>query len=158
MPERRPATTRQRTALFDDATRLVHAEYAEDLNLNDVARRIATSRRQLQRIYNEIGKTTFRDQLTQVRMQRAAELLSSNGHTVRAAMPSGARVVLVETLQDARRPDHAASLVDVHMLTQCDGGRQRSVPELQELLRASGLQPGAVHRTAGPALVEGVKP
>src|SRR3954451_15882589 len=83
MPERRPATTRQRTALFEDATRLVKADYAEDLNLNDVARRIATSRRQLQRIYNEIGRTTFRDQLTQVRMQRAAELLSQNGFTVR---------------------------------------------------------------------------
>ena len=83
MPERRPATTRQRTALFEDATRLVQAEFAEDLNLNDVARRIATSRRQLQRIYNEIGGTTFRDQLTQVRMERAAELLQRNGYTVR---------------------------------------------------------------------------
>jgi AraC family transcriptional regulator of adaptative response / methylphosphotriester-DNA alkyltransferase methyltransferase len=83
MPERRPATTRQRTALFEDATRLVNAEFAEDLNLNDVARRIATSRRQLQRIYNEIGGTTFRDQLTQVRMDRAAELLTTNNTTVR---------------------------------------------------------------------------
>jgi AraC family transcriptional regulator of adaptative response / methylphosphotriester-DNA alkyltransferase methyltransferase len=83
MPERRPATTRQRTALYEDATRLVHAEYADDLNLNDVARRIATSRRQLQRIYNEIGNTTFRDQLTQVRMERAALLLRQNGYTVR---------------------------------------------------------------------------
>ena len=83
MPERRPATTRQRTALYEDATRLVQAEFAEDLNLNDVARRIATSRRQLQRIYNEIGGTTFRDQLTRVRMERAAELLQRNGYTVR---------------------------------------------------------------------------
>jgi AraC-like DNA-binding protein len=83
MPERRPATTRQRTALYEDATRLVHAEFAEDLNLNDVARRIATSRRQLQRIYHEIGNTTFRDQLTRVRMERAAELLQRNGYTVR---------------------------------------------------------------------------
>lgn len=83
MPERRPATTVQRTALYEDATRLVEAEFAEDLNLNDVARRIATSRRQLQRIYHEIGNTTFRDQLTQVRMERAAQLLQQNGHTVR---------------------------------------------------------------------------
>ena len=83
MPERRPATTASRTALYEDATRLVEAEYGEELNLSDVARRIATSRRQLQRIYAEIGRTTFRDQLTRVRMQRAAELLSTNGHTVR---------------------------------------------------------------------------
>jgi AraC family transcriptional regulator of adaptative response / methylphosphotriester-DNA alkyltransferase methyltransferase len=83
MPERRPATTAQRTALYEDATALVRAEYAEDLNLNDVARRIATSRRQLQRIYSEIGRTTFRGQVAQVRMERAAELLSQDGHTVR---------------------------------------------------------------------------
>ena len=49
-----------------------------------------------------------------------------------------------------------ASLVDVHMLTQCDGGRQRSVAELQALLRAADLTPGTVVETAGPALVEGV--
>jgi hypothetical protein len=42
------------------------------------------------------------------------------------------------------------------MLTQCDGGRQRSVAELQALLRGAGLTPGAVIETAGPALVEGV--
>jgi hypothetical protein len=76
--------------------------------------------------------------------------------TVRAAMPSGARVVLVETLQHPRRPDRIASLVDVHMLAQCDGGRQRSVPELQALLERAGLRRGRVIKTAGPALVEGV--
>jgi hypothetical protein len=76
--------------------------------------------------------------------------------TVRAAMSPGAKVVLVERLQDPDRPDPVASLVDVQMLTQCDGGRQRSVAELQALLRSAGLRRGAVHRTAGPALVEGV--
>jgi transcriptional regulator GlxA family with amidase domain len=82
MPERRPATISQRTALFDDATRVVEADYGDDLSLNDVARRIATSRRQLQRIYAEIGGTTFRDQLTSVRMQRAADLLVDGGRTM----------------------------------------------------------------------------
>jgi transcriptional regulator GlxA family with amidase domain len=82
MPERRPATISQRTALFDDATRDVEADYGDDLSLNDVARRIATSRRQLQRIYAEIGGTTFRDQLTSVRMQRAADLLVDGGRTM----------------------------------------------------------------------------
>jgi AraC family transcriptional regulator of adaptative response / methylphosphotriester-DNA alkyltransferase methyltransferase len=83
VPDRRPGTIQQRRALFEDATRVVESDFASDLNLNDVARRIATSRRQLQRIYNEIGRTTFRDQLTQVRMRRAAELLNQNGFTVR---------------------------------------------------------------------------
>lgn len=76
--------------------------------------------------------------------------------TTRAAMAPGARVVLVEALQERDRVEPVASLVDVHMLTQTDGGRQRSVAELHELLRAAGLRPGEVRRTAGPALVEGV--
>ena len=86
--------------------------------------------------------------------ERAVAIL----RTVAAAMPAGARVVLVEMLQERDVPDPMASLIDVHMLTQCDGGRQRSVAELQALLRGAGLEPGAVHRTAGPALVEGVAP
>ena len=79
----RPGTIRQRSALFEDATEVVRRDYAADLSLDDVARRIATSRRQLQRIYAEVGNTTFRDQLTQVRMERAAEMLSQNNTTVR---------------------------------------------------------------------------
>jgi hypothetical protein len=78
--------------------------------------------------------------------------------TVRAAMPEGARAVLVELPQEPNEPDPIASLADLHMLTQCDGGRQRSIAELQELLRAADLTPGDVHRTAGPALVEGLAP
>ena len=49
-----------------------------------------------------------------------------------------------------------ASFVDVHMLTQTDGGRQRSVAELHALLREAGLEPGEVRLTANPGLVEGV--
>ena len=44
---------------------------------------MASSRRQLQRAYAEIGETTFREHLTAVRMDRAAELLESRGLTVR---------------------------------------------------------------------------
>jgi hypothetical protein len=76
--------------------------------------------------------------------------------TVRAAMPSGSRLVLVETLQEPNVVEPVASFVDVHMLTQTDGGRQRSVAELHGLLREAGLEPGAVRRTANPALVEGI--
>ena len=76
--------------------------------------------------------------------------------TVRAAMPAGSRVVLVENLQERNVPDVVGSMVDVQMLTQCDGGRQRSVAELHALLRAADLRPGAVRETGGPALVEGL--
>ena len=83
MPIQRPATIRHRTALFEDATAIVEAEYGADLSLDDIARRVASSRRQLQRAYAEIGHTTFREHLTAVRMERAGELLRDRGLTVR---------------------------------------------------------------------------
>jgi transcriptional regulator GlxA family with amidase domain len=79
----RPATIRHRTSLFRDAVAIVEAEYGSDLSLDDIARRVASSRRQLQRSYAEIGDTTFREHLTAVRMERAADLLASRGLTVR---------------------------------------------------------------------------
>jgi AraC family transcriptional regulator of adaptative response / methylphosphotriester-DNA alkyltransferase methyltransferase len=79
----RQATIRHRTSLYEDATAIVDAEYASDLSLDDIARRVASSRRQLQRAYAEIGRTTFREHLTAVRMERAAEMLDARGPTVR---------------------------------------------------------------------------
>ena len=58
---------------------IVESEYGADLSLDDIARRVASSRRQLQRAYAEIGHTTFREHLTAVRMERAAELLRAAG-------------------------------------------------------------------------------
>src|SRR5260370_30479252 len=79
----RPATIRLRTSLFDDAVAIVESEFASDLSLDDIARRVASSRRQLQRAFSEIGDTTFREHLTHVRMDRAAEMLGGRGLTVR---------------------------------------------------------------------------
>ena len=79
----RPATIRHRTSLYEDAIAIVETEYAADLSLDDIAHRVASSRRQLQRAYAEIGRTTFRDHLTAVRMERAADMLTSRGLTVR---------------------------------------------------------------------------
>ncbi len=83
MPVQRAATIRHRTTLFREAAEIVEAEYAEDLSLDDIARRVASSRRQLQRSFAEIGGTTFREYLTRVRMARAADLLSARELTVR---------------------------------------------------------------------------
>ena len=69
--------------MYDDAVAIVDTEYAADLSLDDIARRVASSRRQLQRAYAEIGRTTFREHLTGVRMERAAEMLQTRGLTVR---------------------------------------------------------------------------
>src|SRR5436190_20883522 len=82
-PMQRAATVRHRTSLFEEATSIVESEFASDLSLDDIARRVASSRRQLQRAYAEIGNTTFREHLTAVRMERAAGLLSDRGLTVR---------------------------------------------------------------------------
>ena len=80
---KRPATVERRRALFLEAVSIIDAEYSEKLALDDLARRVATSRRQLQRAYAEIGQTTFRDHLTRIRMQKAAEMLATRALTVR---------------------------------------------------------------------------
>lgn len=77
MPVPRPGTVQLRRSLFEEATEIVGLEYASDLALDDVARRVACSRRQLQRAFAEIGGTTFRDHVTGVRMEVAASMLSS---------------------------------------------------------------------------------
>jgi AraC family transcriptional regulator, regulatory protein of adaptative response / methylphosphotriester-DNA alkyltransferase methyltransferase len=83
MPVHRPSTIRHRTSLYYDAVAIVEAEYGTELALDDIARRVASSRRQLQRAYTEIGKTTFREHLTRVRMERAAELIAEGNLTIR---------------------------------------------------------------------------
>ena len=83
VPTQRPVTVELRSSLYADATAIVEREYAADISLDEIARRVASSRRQLQRAYSEIGKTTFRDHLTSVRMDRAAELLERRSVTVR---------------------------------------------------------------------------
>jgi hypothetical protein len=84
--------------------------------------------------------------------ERCARILA----VVRAALPAGASLLLVETPQERNVAPLTAELQDLQMLTQCDGGRQRSVAELQALLRGAGLTPGAVRHTAAQSLVEGV--
>jgi AraC family transcriptional regulator, regulatory protein of adaptative response / methylphosphotriester-DNA alkyltransferase methyltransferase len=79
----RPSTIRLRASLLDEANAIVEREYAGELSLDDIARQVASSRRQLQRAYAEIGGTTFREHLTRVRMDRAAELLATRMFTVR---------------------------------------------------------------------------
>jgi transcriptional regulator GlxA family with amidase domain len=83
VPTHRPSTIHHRTSLFEDAVAIVEQEYASELSLDDIARRVASSRRQLQRAYSEIGNTTFREHLTKVRMHRAAQLLADRNLTVR---------------------------------------------------------------------------
>jgi AraC family transcriptional regulator, regulatory protein of adaptative response / methylphosphotriester-DNA alkyltransferase methyltransferase len=71
----RPSTRQRRRALFEEALAAIRRDFAdENLSLAHVARSIATSRRQLQRVFGEHG-TSFRTELQRVRMAHAAELL-----------------------------------------------------------------------------------
>jgi two-component system response regulator YesN len=72
---KRPATALRRRAIFLEARAIIDEEYRKKLQLDDVARRVATSRRQLQRAFAEAGETSFRAYLQKVRMDRAAVLL-----------------------------------------------------------------------------------
>ena len=71
----RETTVERRRSLFEEAAEIIEREYSHELSLDDVAHRIAASRRQLQRSFAEAGETTFRTYLQEVRMARAAELL-----------------------------------------------------------------------------------
>ncbi|WP_437524455.1 methyltransferase [Sorangium sp. So ce726] len=60
--------------------------------------------------------------------------------TVRRAMKPGQRLLLVEILAPRHDNDNVAAFVDVHMMTVCSNGRERSVVELHALLRATGFE------------------
>ena len=72
---KRPETALRRRELFLEAAAIIDLEFDDRLALDDVAYRVATSRRQLQRAFAEAGETSFRSYLQRVRMDRAAQLL-----------------------------------------------------------------------------------
>jgi transcriptional regulator GlxA family with amidase domain len=80
----RQSTRQRRTTLFEEALIAISREFAdENLSLARVARSIATSRRQLQRVFAEHG-TSFRKELQRARMAHAAKLLSQESLPVAA--------------------------------------------------------------------------
>ena len=83
--------------------------------------------------------------------ERSAQILAR----VRAAMTAGQRVLIVESLIERDQVDLIA-FADVHMMTVCDEGRERSRAELARLLVAAGFRPGRVERSPTVAIVEGV--
>jgi AraC family transcriptional regulator of adaptative response / methylphosphotriester-DNA alkyltransferase methyltransferase len=84
----RDGTAERREQLYREAMELLARDYAQDLQLEGVARTLATSRRQLQRAFSEVGSTSFRDELAKVRMHHARELLAADGIPVRAVAAS----------------------------------------------------------------------
>jgi AraC family transcriptional regulator, regulatory protein of adaptative response / methylphosphotriester-DNA alkyltransferase methyltransferase len=84
----RQATQQRRRAVFDEAVQVIESKYATDLDLDALAREIATSRRQLQRVFAEVGETSFRAYLAKVRMRHAARLLREGAIPVREVAQS----------------------------------------------------------------------
>src|SRR5436190_13820414 len=74
----RDGTAERREQLYREAIDLISRDYARDLQLEGVAKELATSRRQLQRAFAEIGNTSFRDELAKVRMHHARLLLAAD--------------------------------------------------------------------------------
>src|SRR3954454_5853222 len=81
--ERRPETDSRRAEILRDAQAEMERRFAEPLTVDEVARAVGTSRRQLQRVFEEVAGTTFRTYLAEVRMRHAADRLEG-GRTVAA--------------------------------------------------------------------------
>jgi two-component system response regulator YesN len=75
--------------VYRDALATIAREYSRDLQIDDVARAIASSRRQLQRVFAEVGGTSFRELLATARMHEAKRLLA---HTDLPVQEVAARV------------------------------------------------------------------
>lgn len=73
--------------------------------------------------------------------------------TVRAAAPTGSTLLIIEQLQPLNASTFPTSLVDMHMLTQTDGGRQRSAAQLHELMRDAKFAPGPIYQATTYSLV-----
>jgi AraC family transcriptional regulator, regulatory protein of adaptative response / methylphosphotriester-DNA alkyltransferase methyltransferase len=73
-----------RRELFEEAAAIIALEYADALALDEVAQRLFSSPRQVQRAFAEAGQTSFRTYLRWVRMDRAAELLRTDSLNVSA--------------------------------------------------------------------------
>ena len=79
----RASTRVRREELLAEALAILRAEHGQPLELDDVARRIATSRRHLQRIFSELYGKPYRTALTEIRLERAAELLADDEEPMR---------------------------------------------------------------------------
>ena len=84
----RTGTVARRRALFEEAVDIIERDYAQPLELDDVAHQVATSRRQLQRAFTEVGGASFRAHVARIRMARARELLASGELDVRQVAAS----------------------------------------------------------------------
>jgi len=75
---------------------------------------------------------------------------------LRATMPTGSRVVAIDQHLETNRPSAVSSMVDLLMLVECEGGRERSPAEVHGLMRDAGIAPGRVRHAGLHMVVEGI--
>jgi AraC family transcriptional regulator, transcriptional activator of pobA len=74
---RRSTTREAERVLFGHAAEIIAADFATPLTIEDVARRLALSPRQLQRVFANVEGVGFREYLCELRMAHAAALLAA---------------------------------------------------------------------------------
>ncbi len=74
---------------------------------------------------------------------------------VKATMPPGAKVVSIDQRLNPTFANPVTNLVDLHMLVECEGGRERTPEHVHRLMAEAGLKPGKVRHAGFQMLVEG---
>jgi hypothetical protein len=73
-----------------------------------------------------------------------------------ATMPTGSKVVTIDQHLEPGRPSPVTSMVDLLMLVECEGGRERSPEQVHRLMEEAGLAPGRVRHAGLHMIVEGI--
>src|SRR3954454_1222555 len=97
-PVHRVHTAESLSGLYRESCAIVLRHYRRPLTVAVVARALASSPRQVQRAFEEVGETSFSAVLREARLRAAAELLSQQPLTVRQ----------VSFLVGYRQPPHFA--------------------------------------------------
>jgi hypothetical protein len=74
---------------------------------------------------------------------------------VKTTMPAGAKVVTIDQHFKPTFASPVTNLVDLHMLVECEGGRERTPEHVHRLMAEVGLKPGKVREAGFQMLVEG---
>jgi hypothetical protein len=74
---------------------------------------------------------------------------------IKATMPPGAKVVSIDQRFKPTFANPVTNLIDLHMLVECEGGRERTPEHVHRLMAEVGLKPGKVRQAGFQMLVEG---
>lgn len=82
---RKVKTMRELASIYRKAASVIEIEHSRrGLSLQAVASRVAAPPKELKRAFDEIGRTTFSELLTEVRMRHAADLLNRSQMSISA--------------------------------------------------------------------------